>query len=134
MATKTCNSWNKDVLDAWLSGKTLKMALFTAAAALSETTTTYSTTNEVTGTNYTAGGVAVASLVDATVTGGAKLTCANPVFTNVTVSGVRYAMIYDVATNKAVSVHDFGSDQAATAANFTVTIDATNGFAKITSL
>jgi hypothetical protein len=35
---------------------TFKIALFTSAATLSAATTAYSTTNEVTGTGYTAGG------------------------------------------------------------------------------
>ncbi len=37
-------------------GNTFKMALYTSSASLSATTTAYTTTGEVTGTGYTAGG------------------------------------------------------------------------------
>ena len=38
------------------TSQTVKIALFTSSATLSAATTAYSTTNEVTGTNYVAGG------------------------------------------------------------------------------
>ena len=44
------------------SGHTFKLALFTSSASLDASTTDYSTSNEVSGTNYTAGGAALTSV------------------------------------------------------------------------
>ena len=52
-----CNSFKQELLQGLhdLDGHTLKMALFTSSATLDATTTAYSTTNESSGTGYTAG-------------------------------------------------------------------------------
>ena len=55
-----CNSFKDDMLkgvqniDA--AGDTIQIALYTVSATLSATTSAYTTTNEVTGTGYVAGG------------------------------------------------------------------------------
>lgn len=81
-------------------------------------------TNEVVGTNYTSGGVAVTS-TEITLSGG-LLTYdqADTVYTNVTISsvmaGVWYALVGTAATDQLWAVQDFTTAASATAADFTI--------------
>ena len=113
---------------------TYKIALYNALANLDNATTAYSTTNEVTGTGYTAGGQVL------TIIPPASSTTANTAyvsFQNVTWSPASFttrgALIYNATTGAAVCVLNFGSDK--TAVNtFTVTFptaDATNAIIRI---
>jgi hypothetical protein len=115
-------------------GNTFKLALYTSSATLGSTTTVYSSTNEATGTGYSAGG---SSLTNVTPTSSG--TTAFTDFADLTFSGVtitaRGCLIYN-ATNgsKAVCVLDFGSDKSATSGNFTIVFpaaDATNAIIRI---
>lgn len=116
---------------------TFKAALYLASATVDATTTVYSSTGEVTGTNYTAGGVAV---TNATVPATSGTTAywtpsASIVYTNVTLSTAFDAVLIYNSTqgDKSVSVHTFGS-QTVTAGTFTLTMptnDATNGLIRI---
>lgn len=122
-----CTSFKKELLNgthviAVTAGDTFKMALYTSTATMDASTTAYSVTNEVTGTNYTAGGVAMTN-VDPLSSGTTGYTqFANVTFTNVTLTA-RGALIYNSSkTNKAVCVLDFGSDKTATAGDFVVTM------------
>ena len=68
-----CTSFKKELLERKhdfnvTSGHTFKIALYTSAATLDASTTNYSTTNEVVGTGYTAGGIALTN-VDPTSSG-----------------------------------------------------------------
>ena len=96
-----------------------KIALYTANANLSYETLTYTTSNEVSGTGYTAGGQILTPIVPATYDQTAYVS-----FNNVTWTGVSFtcrgALIYNSTTNAAVAVLDFGSDKQA-GPNFTVT-------------
>lgn len=95
---------------------TFKIALYDGNATLNETTATYTTTNEITGTGYTAGGQTVT--VSVTPTTGVSGNIAYISFNNVTWTGAitaRGALIYDVTNgNKTVCVLDFGSDKTST--------------------
>jgi len=122
-----CTSFKKELLSgthviATTSGDVFKMALYTSSATLDATTTSYSSTNEVTGTNYTAGGITLTN-VDPASSGTTGYTqFANATFTNVTLTA-RGALIYNSSKgNKAVAVLDFGSDKTATAGDFVVTM------------
>jgi hypothetical protein len=92
---------------------------------------------ELTGTGYTAGGLALTS-VTATTTGTVtKLSCANPAWTSATFSGVNYAVFYDAiggtnATNFPVCYWNFGGAQSVSAGTFTLTINA-SGLYTVTS-
>jgi hypothetical protein len=112
------------------TGNSFKAALYLASATVNASTTAYSSTGEVTGTNYTAGGVAVtngtspASTNTSATAGVAYWTpTASITYTNVTLSTAFDAvLIYNSsASNKAVSVHTFGS-QTVTAGTFTLTM------------
>jgi len=111
---------------------TFKAALYLASATINASTTVYSSTGEVTGTNYTAGGVTVtnatppASTNTSPTAGTAYWTASSSItYTNVTLStAFDCVLIYNsTQTNKAVSVHTFGS-QTVTAGTFTLTMPA----------
>jgi hypothetical protein len=104
---------------------TFKAALYLASATINASTTAYSATGEVTGTNYTAGGVTVTNATAPATSGTTAYwtPSASLVYTNVTLStAFDTVLIYNsTQTNKAVSVHTFGS-QTVTAGNFTLTM------------
>ena len=109
---------------------TFKAALYLASATVNASTTAYSATNEVTGTNYTAGGVTVTNATAPTATNSSSTAgvaywtpSASITYTNVTLSTAFDAvLIYNSSqSNKAVSVHTFGS-QTITAGTFTLTM------------
>ena len=108
---------------------TFKAALYLASATVNASTTAYSSTGEVTGTNYTAGGVTVTFGTAPTSTGTTAFITpsASITYTNVTLSTAFDAvLIYNsTQSNKAVSVHTFGS-QTITAGNFTLTMPTNN--------
>lgn len=107
---------------------TLKIALYTAAADLNEDTTIYSATNEVTGTGYVAGGVALSGVTLNTSDYTAYINFSDVVF-NASVTA-RCALIYNVTQgNKSVAVLDFGSDK--TSSNFTITMPANTSTAAL---
>lgn len=95
------------------------MALYTANADLNEDTTVYSSTNEVTGTGYVAGGVQMTGITIQTSGYTVYVNFANVAF-NASVTA-RCALIYNASQgNKSIAVLDFGSDKTST--NFTVTM------------
>jgi hypothetical protein len=107
-----------------LSANTLKMALYDGFATLGPTTTAYSTTNEVVGTGYTAGGNTITGVTIAT---DANTNTVYIDFNNVSWPGASFtargALIYNSSqSNKSIAVLDFGSDKLFTAANNTVTM------------
>jgi hypothetical protein len=106
-----------------LSTNTLKVALYTASANLDESTTVYSATNEVTGTGYVAGGIALTGVTISSDGYTAFVNFNNAVFgASVT---ARCALIYNVTQgNKSIAVLDFGSDK--TSINFTIVMPATS--------
>jgi len=116
---------------------TFKAALYLASATVDSTTTAYSSTDEVTGTNYTAGGVTVTfgTAPTSTSTTAFITPSASIVYTNVTLATAFNAvLIYNsTQSNKAVSVHTFGS-QTITAGTFTLTMptnDSTNALLRL---
>jgi hypothetical protein len=127
-------------------GDTFKLALYTSSASIDANTTAYTTTNESTGTNYTAGGAALTNGgVTATNTnasaGTGFTTFSNLTFTNATVTA-RGALIYNTTpsangtanttlTNASVAVLDFGSDKTSTAGDFTIIFPTNNNTSAI---
>jgi hypothetical protein len=100
------------------------------SATINAATTAYSATGEVTGTNYTAGGVTVTNATAPTSTNSSSTAgvgywtpSASITYTTVTLStAFDTVLIYNsTQSNKAVSVHTFGS-QTITAGTFTLTM------------
>jgi len=116
---------------------TFKAALYVATATYNASTTAYSATGEVSGTNYTAGGVTVTN-GNAPATSGTTAywtPSASFAWTTVTLStSFDACLLYNsTQSNKAVSVHTFGATTV-TAGNFTLTMptnDATTGLIRI---
>lgn len=109
---------------------TVKAALYLTSATINAATTAYTVTGEVTGTNYTAGGVVVTNATAPTSTntsataGVAYWTpSASITYTTVTLStAFDTVLLYNsTQSNKAISVHTFGS-QTITAGTFTLTM------------
>lgn len=107
---------------------TFKAALYTTSATLSAATTAYSTTNEVTngsGSGYTAGGVTVTNATAPTTSGTTAYWTPSASFswTSFTsASAFDTVLVYNSSqSNKAVSVHTFGS-QTVTAGSFALTM------------
>ena len=97
------------------------MALYTGNANLNADTTVYSSTNEVTGTGYVAGGVQMTGVTINTSDYTVYVNFANTEF-NASVTA-RCALIYNASkSNKSIAVLDFGSDKTST--NFIVTMPA----------
>lgn len=117
---------------------TFKLALYLASATYGASTTAYSTTGEVTGTNYTAGGVAVTNATAPNTSGTTAFwtPSASAAWTTVTLStAFDAALLYNTASTGAlaVAVFTFGS-QTVTAGNFTLTMpvnDSSTGLIRI---
>jgi intracellular septation protein A len=116
---------------------TFKAALYLASATINAATTVYSATGEVSGTGYSAGGVTVTfgTAPTSTSTTAFITPSASIVYTTVTLStAFDCVFIYNsTQSNKAVSVHTFGS-QTITAGTFTLTMptnDSTNALLRL---
>jgi len=108
-----------------LATDTLKMALYTAFSDIGPLTTVYTTTNEVTGTGYTAGGVVMTGVTISTQTTSPDEGTVFVDFNNVSWPGANFtargALIYNVTrSNKSVAVLDFGSDKIFSSVSNTV--------------
>tara|TARA_Y100001951_G_scaffold76914_1_gene64216 strand:+ start:138 stop:566 length:429 start_codon:yes stop_codon:yes gene_type:complete len=134
-----CTSFKKELLEGTHNfknsgGGTFKLALFTSSATLGASTTAYATTNEVSGTGYSAGGGTL-TRVDPTSSGTTAFTdFADLTFSTATITA-NGALIYNSsASDKAVIVLAFGGDKTSTAGDFTIQFpaaDASNAIIRI---
>lgn len=141
-----CTSFKVEILDgihafgptvvrAGTTADVFKIALYTSAATLGATTTGYTTSDEVVGTGYSAGGNTLTVSQVPTSTGTtAWLDFADTTWTNATITA-RGALIYNsTQSNKSVAVLDFGGDKTSTAGDFTIvfpTADSTSAIIRI---
>lgn len=147
-ATSTlCDSFKTDILQGLhLATHGYKMSLYSSAQAwsteaLRQAATAYSATNEISGTGYTATGLALTKGAAGLEGGGgagstgaqialtghvASMDWANAVWADATFTA-RYGLIYNdsLVGKNAVAVVDFGADQTCSAASFTVTLPDT---------
>ena len=117
------------------TAQTFKIALYTSSATLDASTTAYSATNEVSGTNYTAGGNTLTISTNPTTSGTtAYLSFSNTTWSSATITA-RGALIYKSGgSNPAVAVLDFGGDKTSTAGDFTIqfpTADASTAIIRV---
>lgn len=144
ITSAVCTSFKKELLERKhdfnvTSGHTFKIALFTSAATLGASTTAYTTTNEVVGTGYTAGGIVLTN-VDPTSSGTTAFIDFNDAtFSSATITAAG-ALIYNTTTDggtgttNAVAVISFGGDKTSTNGDFVVQFpvaDATNAILRI---
>jgi hypothetical protein len=100
---------------------TLKLALYTAEANLDESTTVYTSANEITGTGYSAGGNVVTGAAISSSGYTAWVTFNNVLWVPAAFT-TRCALLYNVTRgNKSIAVLEFGSDKTCTN-TFTVTM------------
>lgn len=124
-------------LGAIIDGKSLKAALYLASATTGPTNAAYTATGEVSGTGYSAGGVAVTNGNTAGLTSTTAFwtPSADIVYSTVTLAtAFDAAMIYSTTdANRNIGVFTFGS-QTITAGDFTLTMpanDATSGLVRL---
>ena len=105
-----------------LSTDTIKIALYTGNADLTEATTVYSTSNEVSATGYTAGGEVMTGVSISSSGYVAYVNWNNVSWTSALTA--RCALIYNASkSNKSIAVLDFGADKTSTV-TFTITMPA----------
>jgi len=139
-----CSSFKQELLEGAHNfknsgGDTFKLAMYTNSASFNAATTAYTTSNEVSGSGYSAGGGTL-TRVDPSLSGTTALTdFADLTFSNATVTA-RGALIYNTTTGSGsgttdtVVVLDFGSDKTSTAGDFTIQFpaaDASNAIIRI---
>ena len=128
------HAFSTTVVRGSTAADTFKIALFTSSATLGASTTGYTTTNEVVGAGYTAGGNTL-SVTGPTSTGTtAFLDFTDTTWTTATITA-NGALIYnDTQGDKAFAVLAFGGDKTSTSGDFTIQFpanDATNAIIRI---
>ena len=135
-----CTSFKKELLEGVHNfknsgGNTFKLAMYTNSASFTAATTAYTTSNEISGTGYTAGG--------GTLTRGDPTTSSTTAFTDfsdLTFSSssltARGALIYNdsASGDPTVVVLDFGADKSSSSGDFTIVFpaaDASNAIIRI---
>ena len=135
-----CTSFKVEVLKGvhtfTAASNVFKLALYTNSATFNAATTAYTSSNEITGTNYTAKGQFVTTVTPVASGTTALVDMADEVFSNVTISSVRGALIYNeaVSGDPSVCVLDFGADKGASSGDFTIVFpaaDASNAIIRI---
>ena len=122
-----CNSFKVEIFQAVhnftaSTGDVFKLALYTAAAPLSDSTTAYTTTNESSGTNYTAGGATLANVTPVLSGTTAVVTFGSPTFPGVVLT-YRKALIYNSSkANRAVAVFIFDTDRVISSGDLVFTM------------
>ena len=104
---------------------TFKLALYTSSATLGATTTSFTTTGQASGTNYSSGGGTLTN-VTPTSSGTTAFTDFNDLTFGTATITARGCMIYnDTATgDPSVATIDFGADKTSTAGDFTIVFPA----------
>ena len=127
-----CTSFKKELLEGkhnFLNsgGDTFKLALYTSSASLGAGTTAYTTSEEVSGTGYSAKGNTL-TRIDPSTDGTTAITdFADTTFSSSTITA-RGALIFneDTTGDTSVIVLNFGSDKSSSAGDFTITFPAAN--------
>jgi VCBS repeat-containing protein len=139
ITTAMCTSFKKELLEAKhnflnTGGDTFKLAMFTSSVTLNASTTAYATSNEITGTGYTAGGGTLTRVDPSTSSTTALTDFANLTFSSssLTANG---ALIYnDSNSDRAVCSLAFGADKTSSSGDFTIQFpaaDASNAIIRI---
>ena len=139
ISTAMCTSFKQELLVGThnftaSSGNTFKLALYTSSASLGAGTTAYTTSNEVSGTGYTAAGAALTSITPTTSGTTALCDFNDLTFSSSTITA-NGALIYnDTQSDKAVCTLAFGSDKTSTSGDFVIQFpaaDASNAIIRI---
>ena len=121
-----CNSFKTELLTGTHNfsasgGNTFNLALYTSSASLGASTTAYTTSNEVSGSGYTAKGNALTSVDPALSGSTAVCDFADTSFTSASFTARGCLIFNDSASgDPAVCAIDFGSDKTVTSGTFTI--------------
>lgn len=140
ISTAMCTSFKKELMEAkhnFLAsgGNTFNLALYTSSASLGAGTTAYTTSNEVSGTGYTAKGAALTNVNPTTSSTTAFTDFADLTFSSSSITA-RGALIFNdsASGDPAVCALDFGGDKTSSSGDFTIqfpTADASNAIIRI---
>jgi|TARA_R100000656_G_scaffold121378_2_gene96313 hypothetical protein len=121
-----CTSFKQQILEKEhdLGSDTIKIALYTSSATLGATTTAYSATNEISGTGYSAGGVALTSQTVSTSGTVAYFDSADPSWSSASFTANGAVIYNSSASNKAIAVLAFGGDFTVSGGTFTIVFPA----------
>ena len=136
-----CNSFKTEILTGThnftaSSGNTFNLALYTSDATLNKSTTAYTTSNEVSGSGYTAKGNALTSVTPTLSTDTAVCDFADTSFTSASFTA-RGCLIYNsssisgLTSNAAVCSIDFGGNKTVSSGTFTIQFPANNSSSAI---
>ena len=128
-----CTSFKSEILQEGhqLATDTIKIALYTSSASLDATTTAYSSSNEVSGTGYTATGVTLTSTAVSTTGTTAHFDADDPTWTSASFTA-NGALIYNSSnSNKAIAVLAFGGDFTVAGGTFKIVFPAAGSTAII---
>ena len=135
-----CTTFKKEILEAVHNfknsgGSTFNLALYTSSASLGASTTAYTTSNEASGTGYTAKGAAL-TRIDPSNAGTTAITDFNDLTFSSSSITARGALIFNESASgdPAVCALDFGSDKTSNSGDFTIQFpaaDASNAIIRI---
>jgi len=113
------------------TGDAFKLALYSTVTGFSAATTAYTTTNEVTGTGYTATGASLVNISPVVAQNIAFVDFNDVTFSTATLTASA-ALIYNTTNSgKAVVVLDFGGNKTSTNGDFTIQFPAANSTSAI---
>ena len=122
-----CTSFKEDLFqkEQDLDTDTIKIALYTSSATLGASTTAYTTSNEVSGTGYSAGGVTLTGATIGTSGTTAYVDFDDPEWTSASFTA-RGALIYNDTTagDNSIAVLDFGGDFTVSSGTFRIVFPA----------
>lgn len=122
ITSAVCNSFKQEVLGGIhdLDTDAIKIALYTSSATLGAATTAYTTSDEVVGSGYTAGGNTLTGAAISLDSSTAIVDFTDTTWSSATITA-RGALIYNSSkANRAIAVIDFGGDKTSTNGDFTV--------------
>ncbi len=117
------------------TGNTFKLALYTSSASLGAGTTAYTTSNEVSGTGYTAKGGTLTSVTPTTSGTTALGDFSDLTFSSATITANGAMIFNETATgDPSVLILAFGGDKSSSSGDFTIqfpTANATDAIIRI---
>lgn len=128
-----CTSFKEDLFQGEqdLDTDTIKIALYTSSATLDSTTTAYTTTEEITGTGYTAGGVTLTGATIGTSGTTAYVDFNDPEWTSASFTTAGALIYNSTQSNQAIAVLSFGGNFTVTSGTFRIVFPAAGATAII---
>ena len=139
ISSAICNSFKQEILVGThnftaSSGNSFKIALYDSDASLGAGTTAYSSSEEISGTGYTAAGKVLTSVTPALDGSTACCDFADVSFTSASFTANGCLIYNDTQSDKACAVVAFGGDKTVSSGTFTIQFpaaDASNAIIRI---